>query len=275
MSAERQTTDSAAASAEIQSGVNTIALTARDFSFQAPDTVPAGPTRFQMTNAGQEPHHVIVVHLDSGKTVGEFLRETKGEVPPPWAHMMGGPIAPLPGGPATATTVNLVPGKYALICVIPTADGMPHVAKGMVRELTVTQTDRDPDLDPDPAAAAVPITATTTLTLADYSFALSTPLTAGKQVIRVVNTASQPHEVVIVRLAAGKTVGDVAAWAEKPAGPPPADVVGGASFVMGTVENFIDVELTPGEYGLLCFVPDAKDGKPHVVHGMLSQITVN
>jgi len=30
----------------------------------------------------------------------------------------------------------------------------------------------------------------------------------------------------------------------------------------------------PGAYKFLCFLPDAKDGKPHVAHGMLSQVTV-
>ena len=27
-------------------------------------------------------------------------------------------------------------------------------------------------------------------------------------------------------------------------------------------------------YALICFYPDAKDGKPHVMHGMLKEITV-
>ena len=34
------------------------------------------------------------------------------------------------------------------------------------------------------------------------------------------------------------------------------------------------VELTPGEYGLICFVPDAKDGKLHLMHGMMEQFKV-
>jgi hypothetical protein len=40
------------------------------------------------------------------------------------------------------------------------------------------------------------------------------------------------------------------------------------------VENTIEVNLEPGEYGLICFVPDAKDGKPHIAHGMVTQFTV-
>ena len=37
---------------------------------------------------------------------------------------------------------------------------------------------------------------------------------------------------------------------------------------------YLPVDLEPGEYGLFCFLPDAKDGKPHVAHGMVKQITV-
>jgi hypothetical protein len=39
-------------------------------------------------------------------------------------------------------------------------------------------------------------------------------------------------------------------------------------------DNLITMDLTPGEYGLICFAPDAKDGKPHFTHGMMTQFTV-
>jgi hypothetical protein len=259
---EQATVDSAASAAP---AVNTVNVVAADFTFTAPDTIPAGPTRFQITNTGMDFHHLIAVHIDSGHTVGELLQAMQtSEIPPSWAHMMGGPIAPSPNGAATATIVDLPAGNYALICVVPAAaDGMPHVAKGMVKEMVVTPATGTP------AAAAVP--STVTMTLNDYSFTTSAPLTAGKHSIRVVNAAQQPHEVVFVRLAPGKTAQDIAAFAMKPQGPPPGEVVGGA----GTTENIVELDLTPGDYALLCFVPDAKDKKPHLEHGMIQQITIN
>jgi hypothetical protein len=36
----------------------------------------------------------------------------------------------------------------------------------------------------------------------------------------------------------------------------------------------VTVELARGDYVLLCFVPDAADGKPHVAHSMVRQIRV-
>jgi uncharacterized cupredoxin-like copper-binding protein len=247
--------------------VQVVELTANDFAFQGPDTVQSGPTWIRVANSGKEFHHVIVVHLADGHTYEEFLKASAGSAAPPeWAHALGGPVAPSPGGQPTLTAVNLGPGTYALICVVPSPDGMPHAAKGMTRQMVV--------LPQTAAAAAAPITPTTTMTLTDYSFTASTPLMAGKNVIRVVNSAMQPHEVVIVKVAAGKTAADVAAFAEKPVGEPPGEVIGGASFIAGTNENFVEVDLGPGDYGLICFVPDAKDGKPHVAHGMIQQFKI-
>jgi uncharacterized cupredoxin-like copper-binding protein len=37
----------------------------------------------------------------------------------------------------------------------------------------------------------------------------------------------------------------------------------------------VDVDLAPGTYGLICFVPDSKDGKGHYVHGMAKTLTVS
>jgi len=32
------------------------------------------------------------------------------------------------------------------------------------------------------------------------------------------------------------------------------------------------VDLKPGRYALICFLPDASDGKPHFEHGMVREI---
>jgi uncharacterized cupredoxin-like copper-binding protein len=38
---------------------------------------------------------------------------------------------------------------------------------------------------------------------------------------------------------------------------------------------YFTVNVTPGEYALICFLPDHKDGKEHHEHGMIEQITVS
>ena len=235
-------------------------VTATDYAFQAPDTVASGVTTFHLMNQGKEAHHVVILRMPLAQ-----LQAVNPNGPPPAdLVMLGGPNAASPGGTAEAT-VDLAPGTYTLACFIPAADGRPHVAMGMARELTVTQ---------GTSTAAMPV-ADITIKLSDYTFELSGPLTAGRHTIRVEDAGPQMHEMVFVKLESGKTVQDMAAWLEKPQGPPPGALINGASPMTVGGANTTTVDLTPGEYGMICFVPDSKDQKPHIAHGMIKQVTVN
>jgi uncharacterized cupredoxin-like copper-binding protein len=161
--------------------------------------------------------------------------------------------------------VDLEPGNYAALCVIPASDGIPHVAKGMSASFVVV---------PSETRTAMP-SADVALTLTDYDFKFSTPLTAGEHVIEVRTDAPQPHEVVIIQLAPGKTLDDMMGWVAKPIGPPPGTPIGGTVGLTPGRANTIALNLEPGEYALVCFLPDHKDGKPHFMHGMMKQITVS
>ena len=119
----------------------------------------------------------------------------------------------------------LEPGNYAVVCFVEGADHVPHFAKGMMRPLTVTAS---------PNANMTEPNADVTLTLSDYTFTLSKPLVAGKQMIKVENAAAQPHEVVLVQLAPGKTIQDLGKWVIDMKGPPPGKPIGGIpAFVQG------------------------------------------
>jgi hypothetical protein len=91
----------------------------------------------------------------------------------------------------------------------------------------------------------------------------------------VENAGPQPHELVLLKLAPGKKVEDFASWAEKGMkGPPPAEPLGGVTFLDKGARGSFTADLTAGDYGLICFVPDSKDGKPHLAHGMMKTIKV-
>jgi hypothetical protein len=94
-------------------------------------------------------------------------------------------------------------------------------------------------------------------------------------VIRVENTGQQLHEVVLIKLAPGKKLSDFSDWAMKMTGVPPGSAHGGSTGIPPGSHDFFITDLTPGEYGLICFFPDAKDGKPHLAHGMIKPITVS
>lgn len=242
-----------------------VTITARDYAFDAPDIIKAGVTTIQLVNRGPDLHHVWLVRLDKGKTVEDFMQALKAGGPQPkWAVDVGGPNSPMPGQQSNATLM-LTPGQYVIACVIPAPDGVPHIMKGMVKPLLVTPS----------TSQATFVPADVEITLSDYNFHLSRPLTAGKHVVRVRNTAPQSHEVALFKLEPGKTIPELLAWVEKPNGPPPAAIIGGVTGMARNTQNDISLDLTPGDYALLCFVPDAKDGKPHVAHGMMKQIRID
>jgi hypothetical protein len=61
---------------------------------------------------------------------------------------------------------------------------------------------------------------------------------------------------------------------EKPQGPPPGALIGGITGIAKGRTIEVPTTFTPGEYALICFVPDAKDGKAHLAHGMVKQFSV-
>jgi hypothetical protein len=150
--------------------------------------------------------------------------------------------------------------------LIPDQKGVPHMALGMIKPLTVT-----------PALHAVfsEPKADLTITQSDFAFAVSQPITAGPHIIQVMNAGGQPHEVVVVKLALGATVKDFGAALE-PGGsvPPPGKPVGGLVGLERGGRAFFTGHFEPGHYGLICFFTDPKTGAPHFTNGMVLDFDV-
>lgn len=240
---------------------------ATDYKLALPSILTAGPTTFQLVNRGRELHQLYLVKLADGKTAADFVHALAPGAPPPsWATDVGGPNGVDPGMTSLPATVQLTPGHYAALCIIPSPDGVPHVMKGMYADLTVK---------PGVRSASLPAKPDMTISLVDYGYGTSRPLGAGTHRVLVKNDGTQWHELEIARLLPGKTPADLAAWAEKMAGPPPAHFIGGISPLSPGKENELTLTLTPGHYVMLCFLPDVKDGKPHTAHGMVKDFVIH
>jgi hypothetical protein len=177
----------------------------------------------------------------------------------------GGPDAVNPGDTASATQL-LPPGSYVLVCFLPSPDGTMHLEKGVIRTLVVR--------GPEPAPAST-LGGDDTLTLEDYAFTLPHPLRAGTRTIYVENKGLQLHEVMVLSLASGKSVQDLLQWASHGMpGPLPARPLGGLVALDPGRNAAFAVTLTPGSYVLACFIPDKHDGKAHLLHGMMKEMTV-
>lgn len=102
-----------------------------------PETSPAGFTSVTFENQGADMHHAIFLKLNDGVTV-EQVAAAKNEVEVFASGVsLGGAFANPMGGMNTVV-MNLEEGNYAVICVIPGPDGMPHYQMGMIAPLTVT-----------------------------------------------------------------------------------------------------------------------------------------
>jgi uncharacterized cupredoxin-like copper-binding protein len=244
-----------------------VVFVAHDYGFTGPDRISAGVTTMQIVNKGQDYHHIQLVKLLQGKTAADFgaaLKEDSSRLPH-WVKFMGGPNAVAPGSQSVAT-MNLKEGEYLLICIIPDKAGVPHMALGMQKTLSVKG--GKSALVSEPKAGA-------TITLRDFQFAMSQPITAGAHTIGVMNHGTQPHEVVVVQLAPGASALDFVK-AEEPgaSGPPPGKPIGGLVGMETGDHAFFTAQFEPGRYALICFFPDAATGQPHFARGMTTEFTV-
>jgi hypothetical protein len=247
--------------------VPTLRIVAVDYAYQLPKEIAAGPTRLELVNQGHELHHAQLVRLEQGKTVADLVAAMQPAAPPPaWVVPVGGPGAVNPGD-SSSVIQTLPPGQYALFCWIPSlVDHKEHRMKGMVAGFKVTE---GHGARPELPKADV------TIRMLDFGYAPSAPLTAGKRVIRVTNDGPQLHEMVLVQLPAGNTAADLLAWnPETATEPPPARYVGGTVALPPGGEAIVEATLEAGSYVLICYIPDAKDGRPHLAHGMVLPLTV-
>ncbi len=196
-------------------------VTAGEFYFLAPDTIPEGLTSFRLTQAGlvverlragakgraivadkgdntRGAHMLWVVRLAPGKTMTDLLKAARaGERTTEWATQLGGPSFALPPRTSNAT-LDLEPGNYVLVCYTGSAredKSRYHFLNGMSRPLVVIRSGRK--------HLPLPIPDVVARVTERGSVQLSRPLRAGKQVIRVENTTGSDFEFKFQRMMRG------------------------------------------------------------------------
>jgi plastocyanin len=101
----------------------------------------AGKNTIEFSNTGREPHHVIAVPYRPGATLAEVRKafRSEGGADPPLDFENTLYTARIAGGTKQITELALdKPGKYALLCFVSDRKGgPPHVAQGMIAEITV------------------------------------------------------------------------------------------------------------------------------------------
>jgi len=271
---------------EREPSIAEITLGGEDFAFALPDTIAGGLVRFHFVNDGQEDHHAQFISLNDGVSRAQFdslfaavmeAVPTEGEV----AFMRLFEIATVAGGPSVIApgtrmdvAMELAAGEYILLCFVPSPDGVPHLAKGMRRWLTVTA---------PPAEAPPPPVAAGQVDMVDFAFAQLPAMDSGQVVLEVTNSGVEPHEMVVLRLE-GVTIeqvlpmltGPPPSESAPPPGPPPLRFMGGLQAIMPGQRAWVTLDLPPGDYALICFIPSpANDGQSHAALGMVKAFTIS
>lgn len=89
-----------------------------------------------VTNEGDEIHEVLVLKLENGTTTDDVLRST--DALPTGAVYIGQVTVPA-GGEGELVLVDLEPGTYTIVDLLPSADGTPNLQNGMEATLEVAE----------------------------------------------------------------------------------------------------------------------------------------
>ncbi|MET0903618.1 MAG: hypothetical protein ABWZ52_10295 [Acidimicrobiales bacterium] len=266
-----ETTDQgSAAEAELADAevvATTLEVVATDHHFtMSATTVAEGMVPVELVNDGESPHHLLVVRLDDGQTMDDYLAAFDGGegAANELVTHAGGVNAVEPGSSAVGYA-DLAPGTYLVLCFIPGAEGEAHLTDGMVAELEVVPADPVPS----------PTTTVGEISLVDFGFGLPESGLSAAGTYRLTNEGESDHELSIMRVDDGKALGDVVTYLQAGfQGEPPVAFTGGAGGIEPGEDGYIDLDLAPGTYLVMCFLGDEATGKRHVELGMLSQLTV-
>jgi hypothetical protein len=239
--------------------------------FSAPEGLTAGPVQVNLVNNDAEPHHAQLFKLNDGVTMddlGAALQTGDLGAVLQIGVFTGGTATTDPMAESTVDAiVELEAGQYVILCFIEDANGVPHLATGMVEPFTVAPSEGD--------VAALP---TPDLVLQGLDFGYDQSALPAQGYVELTNVSdTQAHEVNVFQLAEGATLEDVAAFfgGEGGEGPPPFSAKGGVQALMPGASQLMATDLDPGEYVILCGIPDPTDGVPHMAKGMVQIVTVS
>lgn len=197
---------------------NRVSIGMTEYAFDAPAEIKGGVVEIELSNEGAELHDLTIARIADGHTLAELRDALADGGPPDWVQAVGA-SHPLSPGHELTMTQELRPGRYALICSLPTSDLQSvHALEGMLSELTVAG-ERAGDLpEPDMVIVAT-----------DDGYRVPQRVEAGRQLIEFRNDGRRPHEFPLLAIEPGKTFDDVNAWFEGGMkGRPPATFLGGS-----------------------------------------------
>ena len=132
-------TDAGAQPTESAEEGGELTVTAIEYEFDIPETVPAGETTLMLQNDGEEPHFIAMYELkEDAPELSELLQQSQKEAQASFVREVVETDVANPGDSVEADeAIDLTPGRYAYVCFVESPDGQPHAFLGMSGEFTV------------------------------------------------------------------------------------------------------------------------------------------
>lgn len=263
---------SAAASARPSVSSAAVRVVAREYAFQAPDSIPSGWVSFRFENQGKETHFFVLHRLPEGVTMQRYLAEVVPPFDSAWGALqagaskaeagkilgsglpdwfskvteMGGAGLVAPGG-SERLTLKLPPGSYLMECYMKNPQRRFHGELGMLRPLTVTGA----------ASGEEPPSADLQVGLSGDGIDADSVVPAGAHTVAV-HYREQPqglvgYDVHLARLEEGQSADDLVPWMdwmnlEGLQVPAPAEFLGGVQEMPTGDTSYFRIDLAPGRY---------------------------
>ena len=237
-----------------------------DVTYQVPSEASAGAAEIELTNSTGAPVSGQMAFSAESRSDDQVIavlqNAMQGRPVADWFQGGGGVGTVAPGESATVTQ-DLQEGTYYVL-----GEDRPTTPLAKI-EVSGGDGAELPETDG-------------TVTASEYTFE-SDGLPSGPGSVLLENAGGQWHHFIAAQLKDDATIEDADEYLRSQGqggGPPP--FVGGqgsenpieTTVMEGGVSQVVDVDLQPGRYAFFCFISDKQGGPPHVVKGMVSEVTV-
>lgn len=248
-----------------------LTITVYDDRYDIPDGLTAGRYAVSVVNAGTSGSHSSMGRLPEGVTTDQVIADMSQESDtlPDWFMNAGYVGLPDWGAPGETRTgvVDLEAGTYFMFDPFSDRHAFATVADGAISEV-------EPRSD-------------LTVEATEMRFVFPNgALSAGPATVKVANIGAIAHEMQIVAVPEGTTIDQMKELFSLPfdATPPPGNELAkilvdyhpaaAASILAAGHTCWLDIDLQPGTYAVLCALPFPGD-EPHAMEGMLDIVTVS
>jgi hypothetical protein len=244
-----------------------------DYAVTVPKEIEGGAVDLTLNNSGnQAPHDAQLVQIGEGHTYEEasaIINSDRPQEIPDWIRAYGGVGSTNPGETGSAT-VDLDEGHYAVVDDAENGAKEPPYVEFDVSEKN------DADL-PDTDATVTAATTDSSDEAHQYEWT-DEGLKAGENTITFDSQGDEALHVLIAAPIKGNATIDQVGQELDSNGPPRSiefEKAVQTSVIDGGKQEVTKLNLQPGRYAFICFLPDRDEpDKPHFKEGLLKEVTI-